>query len=385
MRNYSILLFALLLASCTSGNTNTAKVETIEIDIPTTETPEAKLSDFASSVETVSLETNDSTLINEPLQIISQEDFIYVADNAGAYKFDSDGKLLASILRKGVAPEEYISLTDFAIDSNGDIWILSRNNKALYNYAWNGTLLQKIDLNAWVLRIAWNVPDKEMLLYIGNEKDETNQHQLCVLNINTKEITRRMFPIDDDKANYLHIKSTNHFSQENERKYFYQMFNDTIYAGSNNGSFIPAYVLDLDGKNIPSSFYQHKYNDVMDFFQHLFKGNYAYGTKFFLKKGKDCWTSFIYGGHSYWYLSKGGKKQSCNTLVENVCLAGYKICLDELEFFVQNDGCVIIPIYPYLIAEYAEKYLKESERHELLQKIRYVNEEQNPILLKIVP
>lgn len=37
----------------------------------------------------------------------------------------------------------------------------------------------------------------------------------------------------------------------------------------------------MDDKNISASFYEHKYRDIMDFFQNLFKQNYAYGTELF--------------------------------------------------------------------------------------------------------
>lgn len=75
----------------------------------------------------------------------------------------------------------------------------------------------------------------------------------------------RYLEIDDNKSVYLHVKSLNHFSYSGDSRFFYQMFNDTIYTLNKGGVPTPEYLLSFADKNIPSSFYEQKYSNIMDF------------------------------------------------------------------------------------------------------------------------
>lgn len=92
-------------------------------------------------------------------------------------------------------------------------------------------------------------------MFTGHEKDRYNQHQLCILDLQTERIVKQMLPIDDDKSHYLHVNSWNHFyrSDSNET-FFYQTFCDTVYGLSADNGLTPEYVMDWEGKNIPESF-----------------------------------------------------------------------------------------------------------------------------------
>lgn len=55
----------------------------------------------------------------------------------------------------------------------------------------------------------------------------------------------RYLEIDDNKSVYLHVKSPNHFSYSGDSRFFYQMFNDTIYTLNKGGVPTPEYLLSL--------------------------------------------------------------------------------------------------------------------------------------------
>ena len=113
-----------------------------------------KLSEFAASAECIPLETTDSVIINNPVQIILHDGYEYIADNAGVYKFER-GKWVASVLCRGNAPDEYINVSDFLITKQGNPLVLSRSNRVLFLYTWDGVLQKKIDLDVWAQRMAW--------------------------------------------------------------------------------------------------------------------------------------------------------------------------------------------------------------------------------------
>ena len=90
----------------------------------------------SSTINLIPLETNDSVIIDEPVQILIKKGYVYVADNSAVYEFDMEGRVLASLRHRGKAPDDYLSITDIQPDETGNIWILSRNNQALLNYSW---------------------------------------------------------------------------------------------------------------------------------------------------------------------------------------------------------------------------------------------------------
>lgn len=375
------LLFTCLffLVSCNVKNTKEGDVSPVNIDFASIQ-PSLDLSSISSSIKYIPLETNDSVIIDEPVQILIKKGYVYVADNSAVYKFDMNGHILASLRHRGDAPDDYLSITDIQTDEMGNIWILSRNNQALLNYSWDGTLLKKVKLNAWGAKIKL-LSEGKMLLYIGNEKDKDNAHQLLLLDLDTETIEKRNLVIDELKANYLHVKSRNNFSQ-GEETYFYQIFNDTIYTMPSSGVAIPAFRVCLDNKNIPADFFQHKYQDIMDFYQNLFKENYAYGINFFFKQKKQYWLSFFYNKHTYWWMTDGNRERASNIIIDDTYLFGYEIGLDGTPFFVQENS-VVIPLYPQMIMEYATEHLDMDKQSKIKERINYSGEEQNLVLLQI--
>ena len=78
----------------------------------------------SSTINLIPLETNDSVIIDEPVQILIKKGYVYVADNSAVYKFDMEGRVLASLRHRGKAPDDYLSITDIQPDETGNIWIL---------------------------------------------------------------------------------------------------------------------------------------------------------------------------------------------------------------------------------------------------------------------
>lgn len=378
-----IVLLLTISAFCASCSTNQADDPSVErLDISLTFSNELKMSEIATSVNYIPLEMTDDAIIGEPIQIIARDSFIYVADNAALYKFDIDGKLKATINQRGEGPEEYLGITDFQPDKNGEVWVLSRNNKSIYKYASDGTLLDKININVWANRICL-IDGTKMLLYLGNEKDASNQCQLRTIDLETKRTLTEQLPIDDYKSIYLHIKSPNHFYTGDGKNYFYQTFCDTIYSVHETGIIHPQYVVDFHGRNIPTAFYKHEYRDIMDFFQHLRNGNYAYGIGMFMQKEEAWWLSYIYDKHTYWHIKTPALEKAAHICLDDVGLGNYPIDLDHTSFFVQPGGCIILPLSADLVMEYIKKHLEDIPCQELSKTLQYAEGEQNPVLLKI--
>jgi hypothetical protein len=372
------------ITSCGLQQADKGKNKTILSVVPQSIKNEVKTSEFFSSVKYISLETNQELLLDNIRKIDHKDHFIYVSDRFAVYKFDENGSLLSKIKKVGAGPDEYVSISDFAVNTDGSVWILSRNNQTLYNYTWEGELINHMKLNYWAARIFLISPD-EMCLYIGNEMDENNQHQLKIINPLTGHSIGNPLEIDKKKAKYLHVDSENHFSRspDEEKVYFFTLFDDNIYSLSKD-STISTFRVNMNNKNIPSSFFEREYKDVQDFFQYLFNGNYAYGTIAFMENKNVYLYAYIYDKEVHLSLISKEEKESIidfKTIIEDTNLFDYPIYLTKVSLFFQRNNEIIIPLIPSDILQYTEANLSPTDSDKVKQIINYTSEDQNPVLL----
>lgn len=92
-------------------------------------------SDLFERIEFVQLETNDSVLIGSIGKIQLTDSFIYILDKTQdcIFIFNNDGSFNNKISRKGKGPGEYLGISDFEADDNGNIEILAYHQLLLYD------------------------------------------------------------------------------------------------------------------------------------------------------------------------------------------------------------------------------------------------------------
>lgn len=359
-------LFSLLsltfLSACQEqqGKSDSEAIQTLEIDIQAEESKKP-LSDFAENTLVV-LPTSDSLLIGEIYRIRSQGDYVYLSDGANLYKFHLNGSYQGKISRQGQGPEEYINIGDFHIDNQGDAWLSCRNNNSIYQYSWDNEFKQRIKVDLWMEHIFWH--DKGLYIYSGNETGFDNAYQLHYLNLDNKQIEHHFKPIDKYMSQYLFVFMTNVFQKAKDNAvYFTQMFNDTIYSLSPN-TYKPKYVVNLGNHNIPKSFYEHNYRDIMDFFTRLHDENrLAYGINAFVETNTNYCIGYIYQEKVHLsILPKDSQKEQArfNTLYVDK-LFNYPIDLSEATLFVGDNGRIIIPLQPFDIIAYGKEHLSPEQ------------------------
>lgn len=177
---YFIFFLLLLFVACTHKEAQSA-LKKMDTPVSSTMSP-INLSEIASSVKCIPLTMQDSIVMDELTQVIVKDSFIYAADRASLYKFSLTGELMSVVNHRGSSPTEYINISDFQVDENGNVWVLSRNNKALFNYSWDGNLHKKISLDTWFERFSI-INGEKMLLYAGNEKSNEYRHTLYILDL----------------------------------------------------------------------------------------------------------------------------------------------------------------------------------------------------------
>ncbi len=385
MKNIVVLGLAVVvcgLMSCAGSKGSDEKVAILSIQQTVTDV--MPLSQVFADIRYVPLETKDSLLIDRITKVIHRDSYVYVADRANVYRFSMTGVLSGQINKQGQGPDEYVSVTDFEVAEDGSIWILNRNNKRLLHYSWENELLETVDMTFWPKNIYLYDCDR-MFVYIGNEIDEGNTDQLKLIDLKTKTVEQGFLPIDEKKAKYLHVSTANHFSQSHDGKklYFFDVFTDSIYDLSGKGIH-PMAQLDLNGKNIPPSFFDGSYDNIAVFFQSLFQYDYAYAGGFFLDNRNTYLLSYLYQKKQCFAVVDKATNRSVlefRQLRDDVNLAGYPINLTGQQIFIQRDHTLALPLIPGDIIDYAEANLDAGAIQQVKEAIQYAGEDQNPVIL----
>ena len=106
-----------------------------------------KISEYASSIEYIPLETSDDCLIGDEFSLIvaSQDIFVHEFSDQKIYRFDRNGKFLNSIGKKGQGPGEYVSIYSIYVDeSTRECFLLDTFSGNVLIYDYNGTYKRKI-------------------------------------------------------------------------------------------------------------------------------------------------------------------------------------------------------------------------------------------------
>lgn len=379
--NYWLIAFC-ILAGCTSQKKEEqVQMKTLHVNLQK-EPHAALVSKISSIVQIIPLSTDNENLIGEINKIIYENNFIYISDGMAIYKYSLEGELLSKLNKRGEGVGEYISITDFQVNTEDMVWILDRNSKSLNKYNWDNELKTIVPLNDRVNNF-YVTHNDAVYLYIGNETDNGNVVRLKCLNLQTKNIIQEYLEIDSKKANYLHVRGGTHFHHENDSYYFFELFNDTVYSVSEKGIY-PEYYIDFDNKNIPASLYDRGYENIMEFFQAVFSKSYPYGIPLFAKANDKCIFTYYYNQACYMYITDENSQttQNFSSLREDKLLGGYPIHLADLPVSVHKNK-IILPALPSEIVEYAKENLSEDQIYEILQKIKYKSEDQNPVILMI--
>lgn len=147
MRTKLLILAVIFLCFCGRKSTNEKDSIDSVLVIDLLSEPKSKvtkLSEIATNVEYIPLQTSKSSLIGSfVLKIVSIDKRIYIR-NSGLEReilcFDIDGKFLFKLQNTGRGPEEYLSITDFDVSSDNKILtILSILNHKLLVYGISDT------------------------------------------------------------------------------------------------------------------------------------------------------------------------------------------------------------------------------------------------------
>ena len=199
---------------------------------------ENKISEYASAIKYVPLETKRECLLNEELQIIATSQYIFVHDFLAdkVYRFDvNSGKFLNTIGKKGQGPGEYKKMFGIYVDdTRKKCFLMDSYAGQTYVYDFDG----KFDS-------VFSGP------YVANRMIKTNNNYLVnnmlylqskneMFLINDKGKVLRKATLSDNKKYGMQLWAP-YFFNHNEKIYYKNYISDYIYAIDKSLNKSPAY------------------------------------------------------------------------------------------------------------------------------------------------
>lgn len=216
-----------------------------------------RLSNFASSVEAIPLETTDESLIGEIRKVIYRNGLYYLRvtngfTNSRILVFSRTGHFLFKIDKQGQGKGEYIDMGDFILTPRSNIKVLSWSKIVTYdslgNYLHESPMSYYADDaiaydNGYLITHTTLGPKNRKLLVAF-----TNEDKKIALFFNRSRL-------EANKLLYFH--GLNAFSRCGNQVYFHYSLCDTIYSVASIDHVSPTFYLDF-GK------YKIDYSDVTD-------------------------------------------------------------------------------------------------------------------------
>lgn len=251
------LFIALVLVVCSCSNiehkTDAENLFTINFEEILDKEQQVSLSDIASDVEYVVLETNDDCMIRPVVDYYITDSYIFVRNFDHILKYTRDGKFLMKIGSPGRGPGEIDLIRIMSVLPEQRLIIVQLNSqrKLLY-FDFDGNHVRTVDLPAPYFHIAILNDERFLIhyhIYAGNE-----QYTFSLANENWDTLSAVQ-----NYANWTHSSSVYLSISYPEFKSFYcarkdwylkSMYNDTVYT-IDSDIIEPAYFINLGKYKLP--------------------------------------------------------------------------------------------------------------------------------------
>jgi hypothetical protein len=248
----STLLIFFVTISCTNHNlSHFNKLETVDLDKGLQNTKEIVLSQIATDIQYIPLETNPECLITDVSQIFTYKNRIIVFDERqrNIFLFDAGGKFIRKIGQKGVGPGEYNEA--FRVNFNeldSTILIKDRDNKF---YGLDGKFIYKKALFPEMGQI--NFLDDNIVFSFdrpGFVYNDNFQIAICDKNfkIQNRFINRESENITAENKGRIIGNMMNRLQYFSDTLSYWEYKYDTIYRIPDKNTCFPRYAFNYSGK-----------------------------------------------------------------------------------------------------------------------------------------
>lgn len=234
---------------------------TIDIEKALNNPMAVQLSDIASEVKYIPLETNSNNLISRVIDAKIGKQYLFILANRAVFQFTLDGSFVRQIGRLGRGPQEYSLARCFSVDENRELVFIHSNEQKLLVFDFEGRFVERIHFpNLGAGLIVWNQNstflqysegDFEVGGFVFTERNKRGDTLQSVLNYYG-------FEKRPDKVFLVEYFNRNKFYRYNKNLHFKSWYNDTIYTFNEQGNIYPKYSVDLKRFKLPEKYFYNK-------------------------------------------------------------------------------------------------------------------------------
>jgi hypothetical protein len=301
-----LIILMLLLAYPSFGQTRKSasvsdpdKFFTINYEDILKNKKEVDLSQVASNIEYIKLETNQECLIRGIRECLFTDNLIFINNRDHILKFSRDGKFLQKIGSPGRGPGEIDLIRAMSILPNKQIIIVQKNIREMLYFSFDGKLIKTVKIpNALYIKV---MADGRLIAYdAGADGSNINTFSLINENGDTISAIKNYCTWERTTGGVMMAGSYPTPFTSMGNWYFKDRYNDTIYTVSSN-KIIPSYVIIMGKYKLPDDLRLERLGpDKMQLF--MDKAPNYFHTNLFEASGKLFIVSNCFGKGESKYL-----------------------------------------------------------------------------------
>lgn len=184
------------------------------------------------------------------LKILHQRIYILDTRLRVLIAYDMNGNLIGQVGRRGKGTTEYSQISDFDIDSSGNVYIIDAqaDKMKVYDSSYKFLSSMKMPFEADILRC---LPDGNFLFGVSSWNKGDNAGNRIVITDNKLKAIHSYFEYDEFKDDSYWISQYKFVSTQN-RIFYNKTIDNTVFALSNTGQPVKIYELNFGKMNVPN-------------------------------------------------------------------------------------------------------------------------------------
>lgn len=225
-----VFIVFLFFYSCSKNkSTNISKAE-VKIIYHKDIIDDKKDSTLIDDVEYIPLSTTGESIIGQINRMLYEDDKFYLFDfmvTRSVFVFDKSGNFLYKINNTGGGPGQYISLSDFEVDTNGNIFVFDAGGtRKIIKYTNNGNNFELIQPKKSFMEFKFINNDKFVVYLPFSEVGIEDCYGIIDIRRDTyKSLIEKRIEIDDDQ-NFFELS---HIFRSNQTVYISPRYSNQIY------------------------------------------------------------------------------------------------------------------------------------------------------------
>ena len=387
---YVLLLILTAIIICSCGRKSLSPDDVIDLfDSPRSEIK--NLSEIATNVEYIPLQTTENSLIRFINDIKTFGDNIYIFTSSQVLCFDNSGNYLYNLDKQGRGPEEYTFIYDWDISPENKVLIILIRGKALiYNETNDGFVYSKaLNFKDQPSNIDLSPDQKHILCSYGSTMgNEPFRYVLLNLDGDTlKTISNNYNYIKNTKFTFA-AKFENISFNSNNTLHFKYLLSDTVSTLDQSNAILPYIRFDSHEKQITLEALANFSEDT--FSKYLYVGTILETSRYLFYRYYNEKTLYLIALDKITHEKKnisttmaGNQPEFINDDIIGGVDFEPKFCIDNILYSWVN----AITLKDYVTSEkFKNSIVKNPEKKEDIQKLAdSLDESDNPILIVVTP